>query len=184
MNVPTRHVGPESSGLSAFREALRALYAELDAAIGRLAPVCELSGRCCRFKDYDHTLFLTAAEAAFLRAEAGPPVRALDAGETCPWQDARGRCTAREGRPIGCRVYFCDPRYQGHAPELSETFLARLRALVETHGLPWDYAPLHVHLNRAVQAGRFPVGDPVPLESHARSTLERPEADSRLPILT
>ena len=92
---------------------------QLDAAVARLGPVCRISGRCCRFREYGHTLFLSAPEADYLLSEAPAPVRPLDDGETCPWQDVRGRCTARDARPLGCRVYFCDPAYQDAAPELS-----------------------------------------------------------------
>jgi hypothetical protein len=141
---------------ASFREDLHALYAELDAAVAVLEPVCQLSGRCCRFAEEDHTLFISALEAAVLLADAPPPVRALDDGATCPWQDARGRCVAREARPIGCRVYFCDPKYRPHAPEVSEQFIRRVKSLADARGLPWQYAPLHYHLHAARDAGRFP----------------------------
>src|SRR4051794_24488272 len=81
--------------VDAFRDALMAIYAELDAEVARRAPVCQLSGRCCRFAEYDHTLFLSSAELGVLLADAPEPSRPLDEGETCPWQDDRGRCTAR-----------------------------------------------------------------------------------------
>jgi hypothetical protein len=138
-----------------FRDALRHLYQELDAEVALRGPVCGLSGRCCRFAEYDHTLFLTAPEAALLVADAPPPVRPLDDGATCPWQDQSGRCTARDARPLGCRVYFCDPAYKDQAPLLTEHFLAQLRALVQRFDLPWDYAPLHVHLRRALTDGQL-----------------------------
>jgi Fe-S-cluster containining protein len=98
---------------------------------------------------------VSAPEAAVLLEDGPPAVRRLDDGETCPWQDDRGRCTAREARPLGCRVYFCDPAYQTDAHSLSEQFIARLKRLVEEHDLPWQYAPLHHHLEAARNQGRF-----------------------------
>ncbi len=92
------------------------MYRDLDAEVAGPAPVCLVSGLCCRFEEYGHTLFVSAPEMAILLADAPPPSRPLDDGATCPWQDARGRCTAREARPLGCRVYFCDPTYQDQAP--------------------------------------------------------------------
>lgn len=143
-----------------FRAPLAALYGELDAAVAARGPVCGLSGRCCRFAEYGHTLFVSAIEAALLVADAPTPVRALDDGATCPWQDAGGRCTARDARPLGCRVYFCDPAYTPEAASaLSEDFLGRLKRLADDQGLPWNYAPLHHHLRRARSRGRLP--DPV-----------------------
>jgi hypothetical protein len=139
---------------------LRELYAELDATVAGLAPVCLISGRCCRFEEYGHTLFLSSVEADYLVSEAPEPVRPLDDGRTCPWQNDGGRCTARAARPLGCRVYFCDPAYQDAAPALSEQFIARLKVLAERYGLPWDYAPLHRHLHdRFARAGAGGVGE-------------------------
>lgn len=152
---------PSIADLSRYRGALRGLYADLDEAVAGLGPVCLLSGRCCRFAEYGHTLFVSAPEVAMLLADAPPPARALDDGESCPWQDALGRCTAREARPLGCRVYFCDPTYQPQAPELSEEFIGRLKRLTERFDLPWDYAPLHRHLERARDEGHFPASEPV-----------------------
>ncbi len=143
-----------------YRDALRALYEALDADVARAGGVCALSGRCCRFAEYDHTLFLSAPEAALLLVDAPAPSRPLDDGATCPWQDDQGRCNAREARPLGCRVYFCAPTaYEERSHALSETYIAHLKTLAREHGLPWDYAPLHHHLQRARSEGRFPVGN-------------------------
>ncbi len=145
--------------VKAFRAELHALYGALGEDVARLGPVCALSGRCCRFEEYGHTLFLSAPEAALLIADAPSPVRPLDQGASCPWQDARGHCTARDARPLGCRVYYCDPNYQPHAQDLSETFIARLKQVANKHGVPWQYAPLHWHLRRFAEAGTFPRND-------------------------
>ena len=141
---------------SASRADLTALYAELDQQVARFGPICELSGRCCRFQEYGHTLFVSTPEVRFLLEQAPPPPRPLDRGETCPWQDQRGRCTARAARPLGCRVYFCDPKFQRAGQEISELFISRLKRLTETHGLPWNYAPLHHHLEAERARGAFP----------------------------
>ncbi|MEW4566325.1 hypothetical protein AB1L88_00515 [Tautonia sp. JC769] len=156
------------------RGPLQQLYAELDSEVARLGPVCELSGRCCRFQEYDHTLFVSEAEAAVLISDAPPPARPLDAGETCPWQDGHGRCGARAARPLGCRVYFCDPKFDGQAGPLTERYLARIRRLVDGLGLPWNYARMHTHLHAAVASGRLRVerADRGPAEAEP----DRPDA--------
>jgi Fe-S-cluster containining protein len=142
-----------------FREALQGVYADVDAEVARQTPVCAISGRCCRFEEYGHTLFVSSPEFALLLADAPAPSRPLDDGATCPWQDDRGRCSARGARPLGCRVYFCDPDFQEKAPEIAEAGIARLKRLVDEKGLPWDYAPLHRHLHRARDDGRYPAGE-------------------------
>jgi len=148
---------PETSRLRRLADEARAplaeLYRELDQAVSELAPICELSGRCCRFEEYGHTLFVSEPEAAVLIADAPAPVRPLDSGATCPWQDSKGRCVARGARPLGCRVYFCDPKYEDQAPVISERFLGRLKALCDARGWPWNYATLHRHLAAADAEG-------------------------------
>jgi hypothetical protein len=42
-------------------------------------------------------------------------------------------------KPLGCRVYFCDPTAQGWQQELSERTLAMVRAIHERHGVPYRY---------------------------------------------
>ena len=154
MTLEEAHDGlHEPDPLSEIRLELRRLYQDVDQAVSDLNPTCALSGRCCRFREYGHSLFLSAAEAVFLADLAPRPTRDLDAGESCPWQDAHGRCAAREARPLGCRVYFCDPLYEEHAPKLSETFLNRLKRLADERDWPWHYAPLHHHLGAARTAG-------------------------------
>jgi hypothetical protein len=117
---------------------LLALYDQVDAEIAVENPRCDVSGRCCRFSEYGHTLFLSAAEAELLFSIAAQPT---EPKAECPYQIV-GRCTARERRPLGCRIYFCDPRYADRMIEISEAAIARLKALHDEWGRPWDYRPL------------------------------------------
>jgi hypothetical protein len=121
------------------------LYREVDAAVARAGPVCVASGRCCRFKEYGHTLFLSGLEADVLLA-AAPPYEQPVSPDFCPFQKDN-LCTAREPRPLGCRVYYCDPTYQETGNAITEEYLRRLKELADAHGLAWRYAPLHRFLN-------------------------------------
>jgi Fe-S-cluster containining protein len=165
-------IDPEVAG------QLRILFNDLDAEVAGHSPRCALSGNCCRFKEYDHTLFLSKVEADYLLALAPAPVRPLDEGQTCPWQDLAGRCTAREARPLGCRVFFCDPEYEPHAGPITEHYLARLKRTCEEHGLPWGYAPLHWHLRAAGAEGRFPDAPGTPAEPRADARAMREVLDT------
>jgi len=146
----TSRDGPADPHAACLPAALRELYAELDAAIAARGPVCQASGRCCRFKEYGHTLFLSRAEADYL-LQADWPAYAYDEN-LCPFQ-VEGLCQARERRPLGCRVYYCDPAYHGQAGPLSEEFIVRLKALHEAHGLAWDYRPLHDYVRERQESG-------------------------------
>lgn len=127
------------------RQRILDLYAEVDREVARAGPVCVASGKCCRFKEYGHTLFISNLEAEVLLG-ACPPYEKPTQGDFCPFQKGN-LCTAREPRPLGCRVYFCDPNYQETCNQITETFLSRLKTLSEEWGTEWRYAPLHVFLN-------------------------------------
>jgi hypothetical protein len=121
------------------------LYREVDSAVAAAGPVCVASGRCCRFKEYGHVLYLSNLEAEVLLSGA-PPYEKPVSAEFCPFQKEK-LCTAREPRPLGCRVYYCDPAYQETGNRITETYLARLKGLAREHGVEWRYAPLHEFLN-------------------------------------
>jgi hypothetical protein len=128
-----------------LRRRVLELYREADAAVAAAGPVCVASGRCCRFKEYGHTLFVSNLEADVLLASAPPYDRPASA-DFCPFQKGN-LCTAREPRPLGCRVYYCDPAYQETGGRISEEYLRRLKRLADEHGVGWRYAPLHYFLN-------------------------------------
>jgi Fe-S-cluster containining protein len=131
-----------------LKQAVLAIYAEVDAAIAAAKPRCESSGRCCRFTEYGHSLFLSQFEADIL-LETAPEFDQPVTRDGCPFQVNR-LCTARSERPIGCRVYFCDPDFQEEQQgPITEAAIAKLKKLADEHGTGWNYAPLHVYLNQA-----------------------------------
>ena len=132
------------------RAAVEAVYAAADHAVAEAGPRCDASGRCCRFKEYGHTLFLSHFEAEILLESALPFAQPVSA-DGCPFQ-VNGLCTARESRPLGCRIYFCDPSYQETGNRITEESLAALKRIADEHDTGWMYAPLHVHLNEAAPA--------------------------------
>jgi hypothetical protein len=146
---------PASTSEASAEAELEALYFEVDRDVARFGPKCQLSGRCCRFAEYGHTLFVSTLEIRYLVAGAPEPSRPLDQGETCPWQDQHGRCTARNARPLGCRIFYCDPAYQQSAHEISERAISHLKRITQRWHLAWRYAPLHDHLSRERDEGRL-----------------------------
>src|SRR4051812_46535560 len=132
--------------MSELRRAVLKLYADADRDVAAAGPVCVASGRCCRFKEYGHTLFLSSLEADVLLANAPPYDPEAVTADFCPFQKGN-LCTAREPRPLGCRVYYCDPNYQETGNRITEKYLHRLKELAEREGLAWQYAPLDYFLN-------------------------------------
>jgi Fe-S-cluster containining protein len=127
------------------RRQVLELYREVDREVAAAGPVCVASGRCCRFKEFGHVLYLSNLEAEILLDGAPPHAKPVSA-EFCPFQK-ENLCTARDPRPLGCRIYFCDPNYQETANRITEEYLGRLKRLVQEHDMDWLYAPLHHFLN-------------------------------------
>ncbi len=122
------------------------LYREVDREVAAAGPVCVASGRCCRFKEHGHVLFVSKLEADVLLASA-PAYEAPVSADFCPFQKDN-LCTAREPRPLGCRIYYCDPNYQEKSNQLTEKYLAKLKQLADDNVITWQYAPLHVFLDQ------------------------------------
>lgn len=134
---------------------LTALYARVDAVLADARPRCEMSGRCCDFPNTDHELWSSALELAYARRHApGAAPAEASGGATdlspvssavppapsgqCPWY-VEGTCRNREGRPLGCRLYFCDPAWAPAMPQVYERFHEELKALHEAAGVPYGY---------------------------------------------
>jgi Fe-S-cluster containining protein len=141
--------GPHPAAL----DAMVSLYAELDAVVNAHNPRCDASGRCCRFDSWGHQLFVSTLEMQYFAMRMGliPVSAKADAGTAisislpqypvsgdCPWQ-IDGLCTAREARPLGCRIYFCDPANQDWQPELYEKFHRRILELHARFAMPYSY---------------------------------------------
>lgn len=132
---------------SEVKQRVLELYREVDREVASHQPRCDASGRCCRFTEYGHTLFISQLEAEVLLDDA-PGFQQPVTRDFCPFQK-NNLCTAREPRPLGCRIYFCDPSYQDASHAITEKYLQRLKELANEMGLDWRYAPLHHFLNEA-----------------------------------
>lgn len=140
---------------------LEAIYAHVTNQITARGPACWASGRCCNFAKTGHLLYVTGFEAAYTLLRLGttteapsPPTNAARAmalsqlsASTLALAQARGDCPflhnnlcgAHTIKPLGCRVYFCDRSAQTWQHDLTESGLQRLRALHDTHDIPYRY---------------------------------------------
>lgn len=138
---------PEEPSAADWPERLRALYEALEREQAGLAADCRGCGDCCRFDRVDHVLYASRLERLYLALRAAN-VNFSDAdadliarGLRCPFQ-RDGQCLAREGRALGCRLYFCALDGRPGVDEMYERWHARLRALHDELGVEWDYRPL------------------------------------------
>ena len=118
-------------------QAMRAFYADADGLIARQPGSCSSCGDCCRFGEHGHRLCVTALEVCYYLA-GGESVPSMTA-DACP-HAVDGACRARARRPLGCRIFYCDPCAESWQGPLTEQLLARLRDLHEELGVPYFYA--------------------------------------------
>lgn len=123
---------------------LEAVYAFIEASVTSRGPACWASGRCCKFEEVGHRLYVTGLEAAYAMRFAPGERLTLGALESatarggCPYQVVR-LCEARAARPAGCRVYFCDRTAQDWQRDLAERACQAIKSLHERHAVEYRY---------------------------------------------
>lgn len=134
-------------------EALRQLYDSLEEAASRRGARCLLSGRCCHFEAYDHRLYVTGLEVAWVLNQEAPP-QPVVSGHACPYQ-LQGRCSVHASRPLGCRIFFCQEGTAAWQHELYERKLDQLRAIHDQYGIDYRYMEWLGALKDALGSGCF-----------------------------
>jgi Fe-S-cluster containining protein len=133
-----------AAGRAEVRDAVGRLYADVQRQIDLRRPLCVVSGRCCRFEEFGHRLFVTTIElAAFLheleRSRKERPISGAQwDGSGCPFQ-VNKLCGVHTIRPFGCRMFFCDATATIWQNETYERFHAELKLLHETLDVPYRY---------------------------------------------
>jgi len=127
----------EASVRADVRLAVECVYEQLQDAIDLRRPRCDASGRCCRFEEFGHRLFVTTMELATFLAKA-PPVPGEWGGTGCPFQSNR-LCDVHTIRPLGCRIFFCDPSAGEWQAEQYERFHRQIKRLHDDLAVPYLY---------------------------------------------
>ncbi len=141
-NLVLAHLGRDD-----LAAATAALYADLDTVIAAHAPICRNQGHCCKFDTYGHKLYVTTVELIHFargnrhqwpRPPTDPQSATRNPLSTCPFQ-VQGRCTARQHRPLGCRIFFCDPAARPWQEPEYERRLAALKRIGAEFGVEYRY---------------------------------------------
>ncbi|GIW76895.1 MAG: hypothetical protein KatS3mg104_1958 [Phycisphaerae bacterium] len=119
---------------------VKQLYEEIQQQVKLKNPRCDRSGRCCRFEEYGHRLFVTTVELAafFGHAKSGLFSTPRTINEGCPYQVDR-LCTVHSYRPFGCRIFFCDPTATDWQQEQYEHFHLQLKQIHTDFNVPYMY---------------------------------------------
>lgn len=123
------------------------LYAELEGELAVKEVECAGCGTCCHFDVADHVLYASELERRYLLESVIPPdhpdgdVELLARGLRCPFQE-EGRCRAREGRVLGCRLHFCRWANAAEEAEFCELWHGKLKWLHDELNMEWRYGPL------------------------------------------
>ena len=140
------------------REAIARVYADLQCDIDARRPLCVASGRCCRFEEFGHRLFVTTLELAAFVAELPEAAGTKDwDGTGCPFQ-VNKLCSVHAIRPFGCRVFFCDATATLWQNERYERFHADLKRLHGELNVPYLYVEWRQALRALGLAGDAPIG--------------------------
>jgi Fe-S-cluster containining protein len=140
----------DASGRAEAMSAIDELYGQVQAEIDRRRPLCVISGRCCRFEEYGHRLYVTTLELARFMREVGPRSLPTDwDGTGCPFQLAK-LCTVHGIRPFGCRMFFCDATSTEWQNAAYERFHSDLKNLHEKLAVPYFYVEWREALRQVI----------------------------------
>ena len=120
------------------RNEIKNLYEALDAQLRNLEAACRACGDCCDLNAFGHELWLTNLELAYLLDSAKPGSRSEDG--VCPYR-LDGKCTARVGRALGCRVFHCNLD-AASMENITEVCLEKMKKIATAHGLDIEYGEL------------------------------------------
>jgi hypothetical protein len=115
------------------------------ASYSDMAGRCDACGRCCDFDVFDHRLYVTGPELAYLAAGLGVEKLIPMTSGRCPY-NIEGKCSVYEYRFAGCRIFCCkgDADFQSR---LSEAVLEKLKSLCTELEIPYQYRDLASALN-------------------------------------
>jgi hypothetical protein len=128
-------------------ESVRQIYHRLDEQIKLLDADCSACGKCCDFDSFGHKLYVTSPELLYF-SENLKPLRKMPKSR-CPYQE-QNRCTAREFRFAGCRIFFCKGNSERQNALCEET-IKKFKTLCDEHNFPYQYMELSAAMNNINQ---------------------------------
>lgn len=138
MNVPFEDMILNAERRETLQRRMTAFYEDVDRAIAANKPTCWNRGACCKFSSYGHRLYITSVELAYFVSGQRDAWKPPTDNGACPYQ-IDGMCTAREHRPLGCRIFFCDENAKHWQQDEYENRLTQLKQMMAEIGLDYEY---------------------------------------------
>ncbi|HHT9106248.1 MAG TPA: YkgJ family cysteine cluster protein [Candidatus Wujingus californicus] len=115
------------------------IYQDLEKEIGKINPECKMCGTCCNFGKYKHVLYASSIETDFL--EKFVDVHAFNVTDNvCPFLKDN-KCSIRNFRTLGCRIFYCDSKHKDTSYGLYERYLRKIKKLSNKYNIEWKYRP-------------------------------------------
>ncbi len=116
------------------------IYKKLDSELASINPGCDACGECCHFGTFDHVLYASTIETTYILENVNVPPFDPDQG-TCPFL-IDNKCTIREYRTLGCRVFFCNPHYKEKSQDIYNKYYTMIKDMAIRNQAEWHYAPM------------------------------------------
>jgi len=114
------------------------IYAWLNCQTASFATDCSACGKCCNFASFGHKLYITSPELLYFY-ENLKPLKMMNSG-CCPYLEDK-KCTARNFRFAGCRIFFCKANAQLQS-SISEQAIGKFKKLCDENNFPYQYTEL------------------------------------------
>jgi hypothetical protein len=115
---------------------LALIYEELNAELVEFPFSCKACGKCCAFIQFGHQLWLTNIEFAYLFSDLSKDF-IKKSYKDCPLMKNK-RCTSRDLRSIGCRVFHCNADSET-MNDLTEKYLEKIQLFAQKHKIELIY---------------------------------------------
>lgn len=122
-----------------YFDVLQQIYQDLESDLKNLADDCKACGSCCEFSKETHLLFASRIEWEYLFYCHGSCENIDET--TCPFIK-ESKCTARDGRTLACRIFFCDSLKKDEREQLYEKYLDRIKELHKQENIEWTYSTM------------------------------------------
>ncbi|MGQ3685889.1 MAG: YkgJ family cysteine cluster protein [Candidatus Loosdrechtia sp.] len=120
------------------------IYNQLEKELTSLDQVCNRCGTCCNFTTFDHILYASNIEVAYIKQHKKIPDFTIS-DNICPFLK-NNQCSIREYRTLGCRVFYCNHSYKEITSEIYEKYYRMIRELSMKYSVQWEYQPFLTQL--------------------------------------